>query len=95
MVCLHPFIIGELACGNIQNRQEVLNLLQNLSTLPIASDKEVLLLIEGQSLMGKGISYVDAHLLASVLLSQTTKLWTRDKRLRAIATEMNLNYATL
>lgn len=91
-VLLHPFIVGELACGNIQNRQEILSLLHNLPSVSVASDKEALLLIENFSLMGKGVGYIDIHLLASVLIQDGAKLWTRDKRLLAIANEMNLTY---
>lgn len=91
-VLLHPFIIGELACGNIQNRQEILSLLHNLPSVSVASDKEALLLIENFSLMGKGVGYIDIHLLASVLIQNGSKLWTRDKRLVVIANEMNLTY---
>lgn len=91
-VLLHPFIIGELACGNIQNRQEILSLLYNLPLVTVASDKEALLLIENFALMGKGVGYIDIHLLASVLIQNGAKLWTRDKRLLAIASDMNLTY---
>ena len=91
-VLLHPFIIGELACGNIQNRQEILSLLHNLPSISVASDQEALLLIENSSLMGKGVGYIDIHLLTSVLIQNGAKLWTRDKRLLAIANEMNLTY---
>lgn len=91
-VLIHPFIIGELACGNIQNRREILSLLHNLPSVSVASDKEALLLIENFSLMGKGVGYIDIHLLASVLIQNGAKLWTRDKRLLAIMNEMNLTY---
>ncbi|MEL7353927.1 MAG: type II toxin-antitoxin system VapC family toxin [Cyanobacteria bacterium P01_A01_bin.116] len=91
-VLIHPFIIGELACGNLQNRQEIISLLQNLPNSSRASDQEALLLIENHALMGRGIGYIDVHLLASVLLTEGAKLWTRDKRLVAIATEMDRSY---
>ncbi|MEL6813950.1 MAG: type II toxin-antitoxin system VapC family toxin [Cyanobacteria bacterium J06598_3] len=91
-VLIHPFIIGELACGNIQNRQEIMSLLKNLPTSSTASDQEALLLIENHALMGRGIGYIDIHLLVSVLLTEGAKLWTRDKRLVAIATQMNFAY---
>lgn len=91
-VLIHPLIIGELACGNMQNRQEIMSLLQKLPTSLTASDREALLLIENHSLMGRGVGYIDIHLLASVLLTEGAKLWTRDKRLVAIATNMNLSY---
>lgn len=88
-VAMHPWVIGELACGNLQNRQTVLDLLRALPPVAIAADDEVLLLIEHRQLMGRGIGYIDAHLITSALLSQTT-LWTRDRRLAAVADELRL-----
>jgi predicted nucleic acid-binding protein len=67
-VLIHPWVIGELACGNLRHRSAVLNLLQGLPAAMVASDAEVLLLIERDRLMGRGIGYVDAHLLASAKL---------------------------
>ena len=58
---IHPWVIGELACGNLHNRQQVLELLQGLPAATVASDAEVLLLIERERLMGRGIGYVDVH----------------------------------
>ena len=89
-VLMHPFILGELACGNLRNRNEVLTLLNNLPRAPVANDHEVLLFIERHSLMGRGIGYIDAHLLASVALCAPARLWTRDKRLAAIAGVLGL-----
>ena len=89
-VIVHPFVIGELACGNLKNRNEVLALLAALPRVPIATDEEVLLFIEQRRLMGRGIGYVDAHLLASVALSQEGRLRTHDQRLRAVAAELRL-----
>ena len=85
-VLIHPWVIGELACGNLRNRQQVLELLLGLPMATVASDTEVLLLIERERLMGRGIGYVDAHLLASVRLSHC-RLWTQDRRLAAEAPE--------
>jgi len=92
LVLTHPFVIGELACGNIGNRHEVLDLLGNLSMAPVATDAEVLAFIEARSLMGCGIGYIDAHLLASAALSGDAALWTRDRRLRVLAQELRLAY---
>ena len=86
---IHPWVIGELACGNLRNRQEVLELLQGLPAATVASDTEVLLLIERGHLMGRGIGYVDVHLLASARLSHC-RLWTQDRRLAAVAEELGL-----
>ena len=91
-VATHPFIIGEIACGHLNNRQNILSYLNNLQTLKEASNQEVNYLIEKQQLMGKGIGYIDAHLLASCLISETASLWTRDKRLHKIATSLNINF---
>ena len=75
-VTTHPFVIGELACGNLQNRDEVLHLLLALPSATVATNEETLLFIERQKLMGKGIGYIDAHLLASATLTEDTLLWT-------------------
>jgi predicted nucleic acid-binding protein len=88
-VLIHPWVIGELACGNLHNRGEVLELLQGLPAAVVASDREVLLLIEQDQLMGRGIGYVDAHLLAATKLSHC-QLWTQDRRLAALAQDRGL-----
>jgi hypothetical protein len=88
-VLIHPWVIGEIACGNLRNRNQVLNLLQGLPTAVVASDSEVLLLIERSNLMGRGIGYVDAHLLAAAKLSRCG-LWTQDRRLAALAQDQGL-----
>ena len=88
-VLIHPCVIGELACGNLRNRHQVLELLQGLPTAAVASDAEVLLLIEGDRLMGQGIGYIDAHLLASARLSHC-RLWTQDRRLAAVVLEQGV-----
>ena len=82
----HAFVIGELACANLKSRVRVIDLLQALPQLAMAMDDEVLYFIEKHKLVGRGIGYVDAHLLAAVSISGSL-LWTRDKRLREIATE--------
>ena len=76
---IHPWVIGELACGNLRNRQQILELLQGLPAATVASDAEVLLLIEGDRLMDRGIGYIDVHLLASARLSHC-RLWTQVRR---------------
>jgi len=85
LVLAHPMVIGEIACGNLQGRREKLGLLSLLPQAPIASHAEVLHFIETYALMGQGIGYIDAHLLASVALDANVKLWTRDKRLAEVA----------
>jgi predicted nucleic acid-binding protein len=91
-VMMHPFVLGELACGNLANRSDVLELLGNLPAAPTATDPEALDFIERRALMGRGIGYIDVHLLASVALSGDAHLWTRDRRLGAAATDLELAY---
>jgi hypothetical protein len=90
-VACHPFIIGELACGNIKNRKEIMSLLQALPQSLIADHDEILAFIEHNKLMGIGIGLIDVHLLASSLLSDLP-LWTADKRLRTTASKVNILY---
>ena len=90
---LCPFVLGELACGNLKNRGEVLRLLGDLPEAALATDPEALNYIERRKLMGRGIDYVDVHLLASVALAGAARLWTRDKRLAAVAADLKLAYA--
>lgn len=87
----HAFVIGELACGNLKSRASVIGLLQALPQLPTATDDEVLYFIDKHKLMGRGIGYVDAHLLAASTISGSL-LWTRDKQLKGIATERGVAY---
>ena len=77
-VLSHPFVVGELACGQLARRREVLDLLSDLPRSIVASDPEALQLIDRHRLHGKGIGYIDVHLLASVMLTGTAELWTRD-----------------
>lgn len=91
-VCIHPWIIGELACGNLKNRAQLLELLGALTASPVVEHDEVLFMIERYELMGRGIGYIDAHLLASTMLGKATLLWTLDKTLMQIAGELNLAY---
>ena len=89
-VLAHPFIIGEVALGNIRNRNAVLGRLEELPRAELATDEDVLSLIEQHRLYGLGIGYVDAHLLAATRLTPATSLWTRDRRLRDVAVELHL-----
>jgi hypothetical protein len=84
VVCCHDFVIGELACGTLRNRMEVLGLLQSLPRLPAVTEDEALFFIEKQQLMGQGIGYIDAHLLAAVVMNGA-RLWTKDRRLKGVA----------
>ncbi|MBW2144601.1 MAG: type II toxin-antitoxin system VapC family toxin [Deltaproteobacteria bacterium] len=90
-VMCHPFIIGELACGNLQNRNEIISLLQSLPiTLTIEFD-EFLFFMDRNQLMGKGVAFVDVHLLASAQLTGVP-LWTADKRLKSAADQLELSF---
>ena len=88
-VLIHSWVIGELACGNLRNRADVLELLQGLPAAVVASDQEVRLMIKQNQLMGRGIGYVDAHMLASAKLSHC-QLWTQDRRLAVLTEEQGL-----
>jgi len=90
-VVTHAFVIGELACGALPNRHEVLTLLRDLPASAIAEHDEVLQFVQDHRLYGRGIGWVDAHLLASARLSHTT-LWTLDKPLRTVAGTLNLTF---
>ncbi len=90
-VLIHPWVVGELACGNLRNRKQVLDLLQSLPLSPVAAENEVLFFIDQHALMGRGIGYVDVHLLASARLAKA-RLWTRDKRLTIVANELGIAY---
>ncbi len=90
-VLTHPFVIGELALGNLKNRETVLHALQLLPQANVANSLEVLQFIQQQSLFGLGIGYVDSHLMAAVRLTPGSLLWTFDKRLRAVATTASVH----
>jgi len=84
-VVMHPYVVGEIACGSLRDRSSILELLRDLPAAVVAEGEEVLRFIEGHGLHGKGIGYVDVHLLASVALTEGAKLWTRDKSLPRVA----------
>lgn len=90
-VLIHPFVIGELACGEMKNRAEVLKLLSNLPMPPVATDAEALAMIERHKLMGRGLGYIDVHLLASAALS-ASRIWSRDKGLAAAAAQLKVRF---
>ena len=86
----HVFVRGELACGNLRRRDEILALLADLPQAAVATDDEVLELIGRHRLMGRGIGYVDAHLLAATLLTSGASLWTRDLRLAEVTKQLGV-----
>ena len=90
-VYTHEYIVGEIACGNIANRDEIIQLIQSLSYSLSVSHEEILDFISSRHLYGKGLGYIDIHLLASSLISNV-KLWTKDKNLNQVAKELNISY---
>ncbi len=89
-VLMHPFILGELAVGNLRQRNSTLKHLFKLPQIATATDQEVLHFVDRQAMFGKGIGFIDAHLLVSVMLTRGVQLWTRDKALLAVATRLSL-----
>lgn len=92
-VCIHPMVIGELACGNLQNRSSIIKLWKNLPHANQATHMEALHCLDKHNLFGKGIGFIDLHLLASTLLSPDTLLWTNDRRLKNIAVALKFNFS--
>ena len=90
-VVSHPFIIGELACGNIGNRIEIISLMQSLPMLDVVENEELLLFIENNKMMGSGIGFIDVHLMAAAMLAGTS-LWTYDKKLKLACSHLNIDY---
>ncbi|MBI2371346.1 MAG: PIN domain-containing protein [Deltaproteobacteria bacterium] len=88
-VLSHRFVLGELACGNLRNRSEVLSLVAALPRVPVAEHEEVLHLVDSRRLYGRGLGWVDVHLLASCLLAGCG-LWTLDRPLSRAAAALRL-----
>jgi predicted nucleic acid-binding protein len=89
-VLSHPFVIGELAMGNLKQRDVVLNALRDLPKAIVAQEDETLYFIRERTLFGLGIGYVDAHLLVAAQLTPGASIWTRDKRLLEVAQRLDL-----
>lgn len=92
VVVMHPFVAGEIMLGSLRDRANVKTTLTELDSAPVADDAEVLNLIHSARLCGTGIGYVGAHLIASTMLMMGGKLWTRDKRLAAVAERLEIRY---
>lgn len=92
-VLMHPFVLGEVALGSLPKRELTLDALRDLPRAEVADAEEVLQLIERHGLQGRGIGYVDAHLLAAAKLQPGASLWTRDRRLLEAAERMALAFA--
>jgi predicted nucleic acid-binding protein len=93
VVLCHPFIIGELALGQLSKRDAVLVALAALPMAPVVPHEDVLAFVERHRLMGCGIGWIDVHLLASALVGGRLSLWTRDRRLAAAAADFGVAYA--
>ena len=91
-VLSHPFVVGELALGHLRRRREVLDALSNLPRTVVANDAEVLHFIDANAIFGRGVGYVDAHLLAAARLTEGARLWTRDKRLQGVAAALGVAF---
>jgi predicted nucleic acid-binding protein len=94
MILLHPFVIGEIALGNLRHRETVLSALSDLPLASVATDNEVVGFIERYTLFGHGVGYIDAHLLAAVQLTPDAALWTYDKALHRIASRLELAFTS-
>lgn len=92
LVVTHPMVIGELALGSIRNRSTVLSLLSGLPMIAEAKSQEILDLVEARALYGRGLGLVDASLLAAALIAGDVAIWTRDKRLAAIADSLRIGW---
>jgi predicted nucleic acid-binding protein len=90
-VLVHPFVVGELACGNLANRKEIVALLRSLPPSPTVDDDEVLFFIERHRLMGRGLGLVDVHLLASAAIGAAS-LWTTDGNLDLAARDLKIGF---
>lgn len=88
----HPWIVGELALGNLQRRKDTLHLIGQLPQASVATTAEILEFIERHELAGVGVGYVDAQLLAATLLSGDARIWTRDRRLREAAARVDVAF---
>ena len=91
LVACHPFIIGEIACGGIKNRYEIISLLNDLPSTEVLNHSDIMEFIENRKIMNKGIGYIDVHLLGSALVSETP-LWTFDKALKKVANQLYIEY---
>jgi predicted nucleic acid-binding protein len=92
-VSCHPHIIGELACGNLKRRSIVLSLLGELPLVPMAENEEVLALLDREKLYGRGLGWIDAHLLASAMLADCP-IWTLDVSLKRAAAHLRIDFST-
>jgi predicted nucleic acid-binding protein len=90
-IVIHPFVIGELACGNLANRKEIIALLHSLPAVPRVDDDELLFFVERNKLAGRGLGLVDVHLLASAMIG-VASIWTADNNLLLVARELRIEF---
>jgi predicted nucleic acid-binding protein len=93
-VVFHPYVVVEVACGTPPNRRAIITLLAELESVPVATPDEVLEMTERRNLYGRGCGFVDMSLLAATLLSKDALIWTMDKRLDSMASELKRVYRT-
>jgi predicted nucleic acid-binding protein len=91
-VICHPYIVGEVACGTPPSRKDIIGMLAELESAPVATQEELLALMDKCHLFGRGCGFVDMSLLAASMLSETARIWTLDKRFELLASELNLAY---
>ena len=92
LVVCHPHVVMEVACGTSPNRRAIVGMLGELESTPVATQMELLAMMDKQRLFGRGCGFVDMSLLASVLLTDRARLWTWDKRLEQVASELGKAY---
>jgi predicted nucleic acid-binding protein len=92
-IATHPFVIGEVALGSLRNPRKTISIMQSMPQAEVASHDEVMHFLDAAELAGKGIGYVDIHLLASTRIAGDMTLWTRDHRLAAAAAELNIAHS--
>ncbi|MEL7491697.1 MAG: type II toxin-antitoxin system VapC family toxin [Pseudomonadota bacterium] len=90
LVSTHPYVVGELALGSLKNRMTFIEMMKNLPSVKVADNEEVLDMIDARGLFSRGLGWIDAHLLASSLITGGASLWTDDKRLGDIASELGV-----
>ncbi len=91
-ILCHPFVVGEIAVGMFRGRDKLIDEMQRLPMVTVATDQEVLTLISDHKLYGSGVGYIDMHLLTSVLLTPDARLWTTDRRLNNVAQSFGVSY---
>ena len=90
----HPFVIGELVVGDFGRRRSLISALHTVRHLNVVKDEDVVEFVRDKKLAGRGIGYIDCHLLASVYFEPQTYLWTSDKRLRSAAIELGVAFSS-